>query len=313
MQKVIRNLPSLNALRAFEVSARHLSFTRAAEELYVTQGAVSRLVKQLEEELQVKLFHRLHRQLVLTNSGLMLLNPLTDAFDLMDAALKRLKKEPMDLKLKVHPSFAIRWLIPKLHRFQQAHPQIQVQLTTSSINVDFRRENFDVGIIYFAVNDEDDKFNNEKISKKNMKEKGRMKIVEEILTPVCSPSFLEKKIPLKKPEDLKHHLLLHNNPEQREWRTWSKAAGIYGIQFERGQVFEVDDAALQAAVSGLGVALGNINLIQKDLENGRLIKPFKDIDGMLVRSGVYYLTWPDANTSSSGVEAFKEWMEREMN
>ena len=114
---IVRHFPSLNALRAFEASARHLSFTKAAEELCVTQGAVSRQIKQLEEQIQVPLFLRGHRHLILTDQGRILLAPLTEAFDLMATALERLKNQPRDLRLKVHPTFAIRWLIPRLHRF----------------------------------------------------------------------------------------------------------------------------------------------------------------------------------------------------
>ncbi|SLM27632.1 Glycine cleavage system transcriptional activator [Desulfamplus magnetovallimortis] len=298
MQKsIFRNLPSLNALRAFEASARHLSFTRAAEELCVTQGAVSRQVKQLEETLGVTLFHRLHRQLILTDQGQMLTNPLIDAFDLIAASLDRLKNQPTDLKIKVHPTFAIRWLIPRLHRFQNKYPEIQVRLTTSSINVDFTRENFDVGIIYTGLI-----YNEEK-----RKVLGYEKIVDEYLTPVCSPELIKEKggKKLKSPDDLVNYLLLHNNHEQREWRAWAKAVGVTDLLSERGQIFEVDDAALQAAASGLGIALGNLVLIKEDLESGRLVMPFKDL---VVKTGEYYVTWPDINSKSKVVEAFRGWM-----
>lgn len=292
--KAIRNLPSLNALRAFEASARHLSFTNAAEELCVTQGAVSRQVKQLEDQLQVILFHRLHRQLILTDQGQMLLKPLSDAFDLMAASLERLKNQPRDLKLKVHPSFAIRWLIPRLYRFQTQHPEIQVRLTTSSINADFSRENFDVAITYRG----------EKVMGTS-----RKKILAERLTPVCSPALLQGEPPLETLEDLKHHLLLHNTPEQRDWRTWAKGVGITRLSFERGQIFEIDDAALQAAASGLGIALGNLFLIREDLEAKRLVQPFK---GLVVETGAYYISWPDVNTTSPSVTAFKTWLINEI-
>lgn len=289
-KKAIRNLPSLNALRAFEASARHLSFTTAAEELCVTQGAVSRQVKQLEEQLQVTLFHRLHRQLILTDQGQMLLKPLTDAFDLMAASLERLKNQPRDLKLKVHPTFAIRWLIPRLHRFQQQHPEIQIRLTTSSVNVDFSRENFDVGITYRG---------------EKMMGTSRTKILVERLTPVCSPALMNGAQPLETPDDLKYHLLLHNTPDLRDWRAWAKGVGVTQLSFERGQVFEVDDAALQAAASGLGIALGNLFLIGEDLESHRLVQPFNDL---VAETGAYYISWPDVNSSSPGVTAFREWL-----
>ena len=118
-----QNLPSLNSLKAFEAAARHLSFTRAAGELSVTQGAVSRQVKQLEEHLSVALFHRQHRRLTLTRQGRLLVQPLARAFDIMAHAVGRLRQGPQDLNLKVHPTFAIRWLIPRLHRFQASHPR----------------------------------------------------------------------------------------------------------------------------------------------------------------------------------------------
>ncbi len=293
-KKALRNFPSLNALRAFEASARYLSFTKGAEELCVTQGAVSRHVKQLEDQLQVILFHRLHRQLILTDQGQILLKPLTDAFDLIAESLKRLENQTRDLKLKVHPSFAIRCLIPKLHRFQKQHPDIQVRFTTSSINVDFSRENFDVAITYRG----------EKVMGVS-----RKKILVERLTPVCSPAMMDGDMPLETPEDLKYHLLLHNTPEQRDWRTWAKAVGVTQLSFERGQTFETDDAALQAAASGLGIALGNLFLIRKDFEAKRLVQPFSQL---VVETGAYYISWPDANSTSSGVTAFKTWLINEI-
>lgn len=291
--EITANLPPLNALRAFETAARHLSFTRAAQELCVTPGAVSRQVKQLEEILRVRLFHRLHRQLVLTAQGEMLKEPLRDAFYLMATALDRLKNQPSDLKIKVHPTFAIRWLIPKLHRFQTRHADIQVRLTTSSVNVDFTRENFDVGITYRG---------------KAVSGVTRTKILGEFMTPVCSPRLLEGSCPLKTPEDLKHHLLLHNNPELTDWRAWAVKMGLEHLSFDRGQIFEVDDAALQAAVSGLGVALGNLSLIGDDLEAGRLIIPYAD---MVAETGAYYIVRPVASDNASAVSAFIDWIIRE--
>jgi len=302
MQKLtIRCLPSLNALRAFESSARHLSFTKAAKELFVTQGAVSRQIKQLEEQIQIPLFHRCHRQLILTDQGGMLLAPLTEAFDLMATALERLKNQPRDLRLKVHPTFAIRWLIPRLHRFQKIHPKIQIRLTTSSINVDFSRENFDVGIVYI-------KAPNEEKTKTGMV---RTKIATERLTPVCSPSYMSKERRLESAEDLKHHRLLHNNTEHKEWRIWAEWVGVMELSFERGQTFEMDDAALQAAASGLGIALGNINLIKDDLETNRLVQPLKGQKNVIAETGIYYLACPVGPLSSELV-TFKKWLVSEL-
>ena len=288
----------LNALRGFEASARHLSFTKAAEELHVTQGAVSRHVKQLEDQIQRKLFHRLHRQLVLTDEGRMLLPILTEAFDLMEGALARLNNEPRDIKLKVHPTFAIRFLIPRLYRFQRLHPDIQVRLTTSSINVDFNRENFDVGIIYMI----------EPVKNEAKLRMIFMKIAKERLTPVCSPFLLENMNPIETIEDLRLFRLLHSNPEQREWRTWAKHVGIKDLPFDQGQTFEMDDAALQAAASGLGIALGDISLIREDLESGRLTQPFEGNPQFVVEMGAYYLALPHGDRLPLETSAFKNWL-----
>ncbi|MCP4023489.1 MAG: transcriptional regulator GcvA [Desulfobacteraceae bacterium] len=295
MQKPLNRarLP-LNALRSFESAARHLSFTKAASELNVTQGAVSRQVKLLEEQLDVILFHRLHRQLKLTAQGQLLLPQLTDAFNIVADAVQRLVSQTKDLNLKVHPTFAIRWLIPRLHNFQARYPKIQVRFTTSNVNVDFKQENFDLGITYRG----------EKIPGT-----ARKKILTERLTPVCAPVFLTGETPLKNYQDLRNHLLLHNNPDQREWRLWAGQAKVDGLSFERGQIFEIDDAALQAATAGLGVALGDLLLVQEDLKTKRLVAPFDYIE---VKTGNYYISWLEKNESKPGVKEFQEWLVKEI-
>ncbi len=289
-----RSLLPLNALRAFEAAARHLSFTRAARELNVTQGAVSRQVKRLETELSVPLFHRLHRKLRLTDQGQALFHPLNQALDTISDAIGNLKNQTKDLSLKVHPTFAIRWLIPRLHKFQLKYPDIQIRLTTSNINADFIRENFDIAITYKGA---------------DISGILREKILEERLTPVCSPTLLTDSIPLKKPSDLRFHHLLHNSPDQQEWRAWAKQAGVAGLNFEKGQTFEIDDAALQAATAGLGIALGDLLLVREDIASGRLVEPFEFI---AVKTGNYYLSWLKGNTDKPGVTEFKNWLKQEI-
>lgn len=285
-----RRLPSLNALKAFESAARLGSFTRAARELSVTQGAVSRQVKQLENELGINLFLRQHRKLALTDQGRLLLPPLTHALDTMADGVERIRSQQQDLNLKVHPTFAIRWLIPRLHRFQSRHPEVQVRLTTSSVNVDFSGENFDAGITHLG----DDK-------------PGviREKILEERLIPVCAPALVTGARPLKEPADLQHHMLLHNSPDLKEWQIWAGQMGVNGLRLERGQVFEVDDAALQAAVAGLGVALGDLFLIRDELDAGRLTAPFGCLPA---KTGFYYFSRPRFSARTAGVGAFQEWL-----
>ena len=282
-----RSLLPLHALRAFEASARHLSFTRAADELNVTQGAVSRQVKLLENDLSVQLFQRLHRRLRLTDQGQALFHPVSNAMDTISQAIRNLQGNANDLCLKIHPTFAIRWLIPRLHKFQALHPAIQVRFTTSNINADLIRENFDVAITYQGH---------------DIPGVIREKILEEQLTPVCSPQLLNAEAPLKQPSDLKHHRLLHNSPDQLEWRSWAGQAGVTGLYFEKGQVFEIDDAALQAACAGLGVALGDRLLISEDIASGRLVEPFEFIK---VKTGAYYVSWLRSNRDKPGLMEFK--------
>lgn len=284
----------MNSLKAFEAAGRLGSFTLAAQELYVTQGAVSRQVKQLEEDLGVILFLRRNRKLTLTDQGMILLPSLTRALDTMADAVTKLKRQQQDFSLKVHPTFATRWLIPRIHKFQSLHPKLQVRLTTSSINVDFSQENFDAGITHLG-RDKPGVF--------------RKKILEEQLIPVCSPRLLLGPCPLTRPEDLKHQMLLHNNPDLREWQVWADQMGIPELPLERGQVFEVDDAALQAAVSGLGVALGDLFLIRDELSSGRLTAPFGNLP---VKTGNYYFSRPKNSRKSPGVEAFQKWLLKEI-
>ena len=288
-------LPSLNALRAFDAAAHHLSFTLAAQKLNVTQGAISRQIKKLEDELEVTLFHRQHKKLKLTDKGIILASPLTQAFNIIANTVEKLKKQPQDLSLKVHPTFAIRWLIPKLHHFQTLHPDIQIRLTTSSQNVDFKHENFDAGITHLG----------EEISGMI-----REKILTEQLIPVCSPKLFKNGHPIKKPEDLKYHTLLHNNPNLKEWHTWAVQAGVSELSIERGQVFEVDDAALQAASSGLGVALGDLFLIKDELNDERLIAP---LGFRPMKTGNYYFSRPSGNQDVKNVSAFREWLIQTLN
>lgn len=290
MQNKKNTLPSLNALRAFETAARHSSFTLAARELSVTQGAVSRQIKQLENQLDMILFHRLHKRLKLTDQGTLLLPPLTQAFDIMTRAVEKLKNQGRDLNLKVHPTFAIRWLIPRLHNFQSLYPDIRVRLTTSSQNVNFTHENFDAGITHLGH---------------DIPGIIREKILREQLVPVCSPGLLKGKNPINMPGDLKHHTLLHNNPNLREWQSWAEQQGIDDLSLEHGQVFEVDDAALQAATAGLGIALGDIFLIRDELDSGRLIAPL----GLEpIKTGNYYFSRPGFNRDAKGVNLFLKWL-----
>ncbi|MDX1514041.1 MAG: transcriptional regulator GcvA, partial [Gammaproteobacteria bacterium] len=229
-----RKLPPLNALRAFEAAARHLSFTRAAEELHVTQAAVSHQVKSLEEYLGIKLFRRFNRSLLLTDEGQAYLPTMTKAFDLMSDATSRLvKKDPAGpLTVSVLPSFAARWLVPRLGRFRRAHPEIDLRIDPATQLVDFGRGDVDVGIRY---------------GRGEYPGLRSDRLMEEDIFPVCSPALLDGEHPLKDPEDLAHHTLLHDDGHG-DWRTWLLAAGVDGVDPTRGPIFTDSSMLIQAAM-----------------------------------------------------------------
>ncbi len=212
----------------------------------------------------------------------------------MVQAMDTLQISTRVLNLKTHSTFAMRWLIPRLHKFHALHPKVHVRFTTSNINTDFKTENFDIAVQFGG---------------KETPGIIREKIIDERLTPVCSPKLLTSKHPLKSPQDLAHHILLYNSPDQREWRIWAKQTNTNDLMFNTGQTFEIDDAALQAAVAGLGVALGDKTLIKNDLKSGMLMEPFEYIP---VTTDAYYLAWIKGNTDKPGLLEFKTWLIQEI-
>ena len=288
-----RQLPPLNALRAFEAAGRHLSFTKAADELHVTPAAISHQVKALEERLGIKLFHRRNRSLLLTEAGQAYLVPLRDAFERLAAATDRLvaRDRTGTLTVSALSSFAATWLVPRLKRFRELHPDIDVRLSASDHLVDFAREDVDVAVRY-----------------------GRGDwpglCVERLLTedifPVCSPKLLEGAHPLRRPQDLGHHTLLHD--EMRiSWRMWLLAAGVEGVDPDRGPSFNHSSMVIEAAVDGQGVALGRSVLVDAELASARLVKPFEI---SLPAEYAYYIVCPDASAERPKVRAFRDWLVR---
>ena len=289
-----RRLPPLNAVRAFEAAARHLSFTKAAKELHVTQAAISHQVKALEAYLGLKLFRRLNRALVLTEEGQTYLPPVKRIFDHLYDATRRLTENEARGKLTVSviPSLAARWLVPRLGRFREAQPDIDVRVAPSGHLVDFAREDVDVGIRYG---------------------RGRYpglrvdRLMTEDILPVCSPALLEGSRPLKRPSDLRHHTLLHDEGHA-EWRTWLRAAGVDDVDATRGTVFTDSGMLIQAAAAGQGVALARGALAADDLASGRLVRPF---DFNLPAEFAYYIVCPEATADQPKVVAFREWLLQE--
>ena len=291
-----RRLPPLNALKAFEAAARHGSFTLAADELHVTQGAVSRQVQALEDHYRTALFRRGHRRITLTDAGRMLVPVVGEALDRIAAISDRLVAEDRDLKVKVTPTFAIRLLIPRLSRFQSTHPNVHVRLTTAWEHVDFDREDFDAAIVY------DDARRGRPGLRSDL-------IFVERMMPVCAPSLLEGPIPLRTPEDLRHHPLILNIAHATDWHRWAEAVGLAPLRFDDAMVFDVDVNAILAATASHGIAIAAVQMVADDLASGRLVAPF---DLPPVEVGFYSFVSPERQADSPRVVAFRDWLMAEL-
>ncbi len=295
MERGLRRLPPLNALRAFEAAARHLSFTRAAGELHVTQAAISHQIKALEEWLGMPLFRRQNRALLLTDAGQAYLPPLREAFDRIQDATNKLRERDKSGALTVgtFTSFAAKWLVPRLGRFASAHPDIEVRLAINDVLVDFAADAVEVAIRY---------------GRGDWKGLHAERLMTEVVFVVCSPKLLDGPAPLKRPEDLRHHTMLHDDlPE--DWDTWLEAAGVGTTKAKRDLAFNHSEMVLQAAIDGLGVALGRSVLVADDLAAGRLVKPF---DLELPTQAAYYLACPDGTQDRPKVKAFRDWVMSEV-
>ena len=287
-------LPSLNGLRAFEAAARHLSFTLAASELNVTQTAISHQIKRLEQELGVRLFVRQNRALTLTPKAAEYLPGVRAAFNDLKLATDRLLRREDDHVLTVSTlaSLAAKWLLPRLSTFQEAHPGIDVRITTSTSLVDFQRDNVDAAIRY---------------GRGQWQGLRAAWLMADELFPVCSPSLLNGEKPLKCPEDLRDHVLLHtSNTNSDDWRLWLTAAGLPAdLSKQPGITFDLIFMTIQAAIDGIGIAMGRTSYVQDDIAKGRLVVPFKIA---LPADAGFYLVSPQARTDSPKLAAFRQWV-----
>lgn len=309
-------LPPLNALRAFEAAARHLSFSKAAEELYVTPAAISHQIKSLEDFLGVQLFRRMNRALALTDAAQACLPRLRQGFDALAEAvdLVRAQEDSGILTVSMTPSFAAKWLVPRLDNFSARHPNIEMRIAASSRQldvrsggqrsatdlVDFRREDVDIAI-RFGSGDYPD-FHVTKLFSVHA-------------TPLCSPRLLASPQPLRVPADLAQHVLLHDEtvygPEQtteREpmWCVWLRAAGVgHLVDARRGPHFSSASLTIEAALDAQGVALGLPVLALADIQSGRLVAPF----GTAVPIDfAYWIVCPSVTAQRPKVVAFREWL-----
>ena len=286
-------LPPLNALRVFVVAAEHLSFTRAAAALSLTQGAISRHVQTLEEYYGATLFTRQARGLALTAEGEALLKPAREAFQLLNEASEALRLRQSDLRVRMPPTPAMRWVLPNLADFQARHPEYTLHLLTQLIhNKPFNRAEYDLAVVGLS-------------SPEAAADLRLECICREKLIPVCSPSLLAGKHPLHTPHDLKHHTLLHPWRDQNTWKRWLKLAGVSGVNPESGVTFDALEYALHAAVTGMGVTLAQASMVTQDLDSGRLVIPF---DTVLETEWAYYLVYPHELAELPKVRAFRDWL-----
>jgi LysR family glycine cleavage system transcriptional activator len=286
-------LPSLTGLRAFEAAARHMSFTLAAEELHVTQTAISHQIRRLEEQLGKPLFVRGNRSLALTKEATDYLPLIRSAFDDLRRATERFRRSEQEgvLTVSTTASLATKWLVSRVAAFQDAHPGVDVRISTSVALVDFARDEVDMAVRY-----------------------GRGKwpglrvdwLMAEHIFPVCSPSLPTLEKPLAKPEDLAHHTLLHTSVSREDWQLWLTASGLpLSIAARRGLTFDQSFTAYQAAIDGLGIALGRSGLVEADIAAGRLIAPF---DIMIPKDAGYYVVSPRSTAETPRIALFRDWL-----
>jgi LysR family glycine cleavage system transcriptional activator len=283
-----RRLPQLNALKAFEAAARHVSFTRAAEELCVTQGAVSHQLKALESELGIKLFNRERQRLIITDAGRDYLAVVRDAFDRIAMGTERLVQRQSSgmLTVSTSPDFAAKWLVHRLGRFAEAHPEIDLRVSGTMHHVDFAREDVDI-----AVRHGDGHWPGLHVTQ----------LCSEHLFAVCSPALASR---LKRPSDILNLPLLHLD-DRSVWPSWLDAAGVNRPDAIHGPILNRASMLIDAAADGQGVALARTTLAAWDLIHKRLVRPFPIT---LPLSKSYWIVCPKAGANLPKVIAFREWL-----
>ena len=272
------NLPSLNVLKTFAVVAQTLNLTHAAALLHITQGAVSRQITGLEATLGYPLFLRQARGLTLTPRGAQLLPPVQQALALMGEALQRVGSHPDTLRIKC-PTCSMRWLLPRVIQLQNDRPDLQIELTASIAHgVDFSNEHFDAAVVF---------------GRPPESQRRAHHLFDEVLTPVCTPDFLPRHNGRTEVADLADKTLLHPTRDRRDWLMWLREEGVQSLPSGKSQHFDTLDLAINSALQGYGVAIGDLTLIEDDLQAGRVIAPFP----LCVASGAAYtLLYPENPT-----------------
>ncbi len=299
----MRQLPSLNALRAFEATARHMSFSRAADELNVTSAAISQQIRGLEDWLGTPLFRRLPRAIRLTEAAQSVLTQISYAFDQLADATEKLKgdTDAVTLIVSAVPTFAAKWLVPKLANFNDQHPEINVRVDARLEAIkDFDREN-----IHVAICLGDGNYPGMRVDK----------IVDEEVAPACSPALTENShpFPIKSPEDLTHHRLLRVDwgdlTDPPTWKKWFNHMNVYNIPTQRGPTFTIEYLAISAALAGQGVVLASTLTIQDDLATNRLVQPFTKF---IPSNSAFWIVSPERTANRPKIVAFREWVLKEI-
>lgn len=303
-------LPPLNALRAFEAAARHLSVKKAAIELNVTPAAVSHQIRMLEDYLGVQLFHRYNRALELTDAARASLPKLQEGFDCLVQAVERLRTHVSGgvLTISAAPSFAARWLMPRLHRFIAAHPEVDVRVSARMrrVSVDGKGDVAERATVEAWIDDSDIVV---LYGRGNYPGLWVKKLLDLTLTPICSPQLVQGEHPLRKPADLAHHMLLHDDTgdlydNEPFWDVWLRAANVTGIEARRGPHFSHAVLAFEAAIDAVGVVATMPVLAAEDMAAGRLVAPF---DLHVPLASAYYLVSREG-AARPAVALFRDWL-----
>jgi LysR family glycine cleavage system transcriptional activator len=291
------HLPPLSALRAFEAAARHMSFSKAATELHVTPAAISHQIHALEEDLGIRLFHRMNRSIELTASARILFPGLSEAFAGIQSSVRRLRahNDTGTLTVTASPSFAAKWLVPRLHRFQEQCAEVDVRISATDEVVDLTKGDFDIAIRYGAG-----KYPGLDVE---------LLFTDEVF-PACSPQLLATGTPLRTPDDLSLHNLIHDqaveyDPLVPTWPMWLKAAGVKNVPAAAGLSFNNMHLALDAAIAGHGVVLAHSAIAAADLAAGRLVRLFTLA---LPDQFAYYIVTAPGALERPKVRAFRDWL-----
>jgi LysR family glycine cleavage system transcriptional activator len=289
----LARLPSLSALRAFESAARHRSFTKAASELFLTQSAISRHIRSLEEWLGCPLFIRHHRSVALTEEGEIYMRELVAAFAQIELATRRIMavKHQDILQIHAYATISMRWLIPRLSNFQASNPDIDVRLTASLQPIDFARDD-----VHCAI----------RIGTGDWAPDIRAdKLFESTLIPVCSPRLLAVAQPMHDPNELRHTTLLHSLARPTDWQQWLEKVGADQVDANRGLKFESSIMSYLAAQQGMGVAIAQEFLVAEDLRQGTLICPYPEA---VISDHTYFFLSSPRYAGSRVLETFRSWI-----